>query len=147
MPIEGTSQDSRDPNSPQWGYVKVKNPEKQLQYPAKDENWNEYVMFVYDDETTPEDRRIPLDTRNRIPPRTGLECVMVPATLTINCNQLSKDIKAAENACKDKNIKAELTRTLKHIKDGHVPNSGTISLQKGVADETTVWVALVIGPE
>ena len=31
MSFEAESQDSRDPNSPQWGYLKVKNPKTELQ--------------------------------------------------------------------------------------------------------------------
>jgi len=48
MPM-GTVQDSRDPNSPQWGYLKVDDT-TELQYAAKDQNWNNYVLFVHDQE-------------------------------------------------------------------------------------------------
>ena len=50
MPM-GEPQDSRDPNSPQWGYLEVQNPGSSLSdqnYPGKDDEWNNFVMFVHD---------------------------------------------------------------------------------------------------
>ena len=49
---EGTVQDSRDPNSPQWGYLQVDDT-SQLQYEAKDTSWNSFVLFVHDQKKHP----------------------------------------------------------------------------------------------
>lgn len=152
MSFESDSQDSRDPNSPQWGYVKVRNPEEKLQYPAKDTNWNEYVMFVHDQDIIPIkgfDKKT-----QKIPARTGLECVMVPATLSIDCAQLTKQIEDVIKACdetEDVEIISELNRTLSRIKEEGIPTSDTITIPSKkklqIPDQTTIWVALVVGPK
>ncbi len=154
MPFEGTSQDSRDPNSPQWGYLKVKDPDKQLLYPARDEKWNEYIMFVHD-----EDKDTAVRTKEtsykqgniqKIPARTDLECVMVPATLTIgNDKQLIEKIDQAIEACgseTDQNIIDELKKTRKYL-EGNKFDGISIPTSGRVPDKTTLWVALVVGPK
>jgi hypothetical protein len=155
MPFEGTSQDSRDPNSPQWGYLKVKDPEKQLLYPAKDDKWNEYVLFVHnkdDASIRTEELKIQEGRKGimKIPPRTDLECVMVPAKLTIgNHEQLIKEIDQAMEACDsetDQKIMDELQKTRKFL-DGNQIDEITIPTSGRVPDSTTLWVALVVGPK
>jgi hypothetical protein len=47
---DGTIQDSRMPQSPQWGYLKVRDPQ---QIPlgkrrCSQDKWNEYVLFLHD---------------------------------------------------------------------------------------------------
>lgn len=44
--------DSRDPNSPQWGYLEVSDT-SDLEYDAKDINWNDIVLFVHDQKKNP----------------------------------------------------------------------------------------------
>lgn len=48
----GTILDSRDPNSPQWGYLEVSDT-SDLEYDAKDINWNDIVLFVHDQKKNP----------------------------------------------------------------------------------------------
>lgn len=47
---DGTIQDSRNPYSPQWGYLKVRDPNSIEIAPdercCKNDTWNEYVLFL-----------------------------------------------------------------------------------------------------
>ncbi len=156
MPVEADSQDSRDPNSPQWGYVKVQNPEDGLQYPAKDDNWNEYVMFVHDQQVIPIEGFDP--KQGKVPARTKLECVMVPASLTIGSHkQLKQQITSAINSCNpaDQRTLNELNKTLAYLEEKEFDEISIPSRQKQeknasddgtlIPDRTTLWVALVVG--
>ncbi len=137
MSFEGTSQDSRDPNSPQWGYLKVKDPDTKLQYPAKDEKWNEYVMFVYD--TNKECQQI--DRRKNV------DFVMVPAKLTIDrktLNDLIEKARASKNI--DNNLINKLQEAEKALQEDIMIPSGDIKIEReaqGSTVDSILWVALV----
>ena len=146
MPFEADSQDSRDPNSPQWGYAKVKKEEK-LKYPAKDKSWNKYVLFVHDQDNL----KLPGDVLNdkkAIKVGKTLDCVMVPAKLTIDKetidNLLQKAISSGDN---------ELIKRLQEAQDVlsqdkiEIPSSeiNVDSNQAGANVGSTLWVALVRG--
>ena len=115
---DGNVQDSRDPNSPQWGYIKVNDP-GQNQYPARDKDWNNYVMFVYDNQKIKSDKKINKDDKKPIP-KEDVDFIMVPATLTIKEADLPKDYKKQEG-------------------DIRIPSSTSTPV------DTTLWVALVTG--
>lgn len=51
----GTIQDSRKPNSPQWGYLKVKRPHELNEPKQLIGDWNEYVIFVTAGDRTPDE--------------------------------------------------------------------------------------------
>ena len=154
MSFEGTSQDSRDPNSPQWGYLRVQDPKTELQYPSKDTDWNEYVLFVHD-QNVPElslDNNVLRDAPNGqmvIEAEKGLKCLMVPATLTINydLNDIITRTQAARNAKSDTKSKGRYDNYLERLNDPSIP-SGPINITIGgseIPDDKTLWVALVIG--
>jgi len=48
----GTIQDSRMPTSPQWGYLKVKDPNtipiRKRERRCSNDDWNEYLLFFND---------------------------------------------------------------------------------------------------
>ena len=53
---DGTIQDSRRPTSPQWGYLKVKNPNKlKGSDPNQNDDWNEYALFITKKDKTKEE--------------------------------------------------------------------------------------------
>ena len=53
---DGTIQDSRRPTSPQWGYLKVKNPNKlKGSDPNQNDDWNEYALFITKNDKTIEE--------------------------------------------------------------------------------------------
>jgi len=140
MPIEGTSQDSRDPNSPQWGYLKVKDPDTKLQYPAKDEKWNEYVMFVHDAGINGDDK---------IEARTDVKFVMVPAKLTIDKKEL-EDLKNDANKAGDTDLVDRLKEAEQALQDNIMIPSGKINIKrntKGSTVDSILWVALVTNVE
>jgi hypothetical protein len=148
MSFEATSQDSRDPNSPQWGYVKVKNPEGQLFYPAKDDEWNEYVLFVHDNDNDKKIRSKDSKTTEirKIPARTDLECIMVPATLTIDCNkeQVLELMEKDKNNCGDPEMVKCYEAYIERLKGIELP-AEPITINRTIPDSTTLWVALVLG--
>lgn len=144
MSFRATSQDSRDPNTPQWGYIKVKDPENELCYPAKDKNWNEYMMFVHDTDNP----KVDVDSKTEvggIRARKDLECIMVPATLTIECDKaqvldlLRKDM----DKCKDAESRERYENYINRVESIEFP-PGPIKIEKNIPDSTTLWVALVL---
>lgn len=51
---DGTIQDSRNPYSPQWGYLKVRDPrELKSDDPNQNDDWNEYILFIDDKDPNP----------------------------------------------------------------------------------------------
>ena len=63
---DGTIQDSRNPTSPQWGYLKVRDP-RELNDPNQNDDWNEYVLFIDDKGPNPGDQHkkyIKFDMKN-----------------------------------------------------------------------------------
>lgn len=147
---EGTSQDSRDPNSPQWGYLKVKNPEElRNENPVEtDTNWNEYVMFVHDAGNNGDDK---------IEARTDVKFVMVPATLTIGVDKNNTDgfyreyynsritqLKEKLDESKEQ-LRTELSNEIELL-EKICSNTITIpSSKKEKPDKTTIWVGFVVG--
>jgi len=157
MSFRATSQDSRDPNSPQWGYLKVKNPEElQEKLPVTtDKEWNEYVMFVYDrDQCKDGDDQKWFDeishpsseeNKRRIPARTDVDFVMVPAKLTVDI----EEIRRLSEAAGEEKLKENLNDALKALNGNIRIPSGDIKFEKGAEGatiDTILWVALVIRP-
>jgi len=166
----GTStQDSRDPNSPQWGYLKVKDPDDELQYPAKDEIWNEYVLFVHDQEKNPineDDYKKIATEKGGIKARTDLQSIMIPAQLTIDAAHcqtklqwIDREQVRLERQRDDSNqdsIRAECSQKLKDLAterkmiealEDKLSNGNSIQIptKTGEPENTTLWVALIVG--
>ena len=82
---DGTTQDSRNPYSPQWGYLKVKDSDQikeegEKGNKTKDEIWNEYVMFLH-----------PPGEKDKIEPKKYVRFNMVRAEIkVINKGKLIK---------------------------------------------------------
>ncbi len=74
---DGTIQDSRNPYSPQWGYLKVRNPNDISRSEPKQlvGDWNEYVLFIDPNATT---RKQAIKNYKR-----NVDFKMVKATITI----------------------------------------------------------------
>jgi hypothetical protein len=165
MSFGTTTQDSRDPNSPQWGYLKVKDPENELEYPAKDETWNEYVIFVHDQDKNPIDKEKYSKVSTKaggIKARTDLESIMVPATLTISADHCTVKLNSVKQQVEDLNRQLEdpndtshreyCSRKVKELEKerkilSHLIDRGQnieIPSKGKTPDETTLWVALIV---